>query len=81
MQTADWLWTIVFRVRKQRDYCCHVLICINENNTPQSASLITQFLAISKKWLTCNVRLSSYECTQEVAKHDAMKAAQSERVS
>ena len=28
MQTADWLRTIVFRVRKQRDYCCHVLICM-----------------------------------------------------
>ena len=28
MQTADWLWTIVFRVRKQWDYCCHVLICM-----------------------------------------------------
>ena len=27
MQTADWLRTIVFRVRKQWDYCCHVLIC------------------------------------------------------
>ena len=26
MQTADWLQTIVFRVRKQWDYCCHVLI-------------------------------------------------------
>ena len=28
MQTADWLRTIVFRVRKQWDYCCHVLICM-----------------------------------------------------
>ena len=28
MQTADWLRTIVFRVRKQWPYCCHVLICI-----------------------------------------------------
>ena len=27
MQTADWLRTIVFRVRKQWDYCCHILIC------------------------------------------------------
>ena len=27
MQAADWLRTIVFRVRKQWDYCCHVLIC------------------------------------------------------
>ena len=27
MQTADWLRTIVFRVRKQWDYCCHVIIC------------------------------------------------------
>ena len=26
MQTADWLQTIVFRVRKQWDYCCLVLI-------------------------------------------------------
>ena len=26
MQTADRLRTIVFRVRKQWDYCCHVLI-------------------------------------------------------
>ena len=26
MQTADWLRTIVFGVRKQWDYCCHVLI-------------------------------------------------------
>ena len=26
MQTADWLRTVVFRVRKQWDYCCHVLI-------------------------------------------------------
>ena len=28
MQTADWLRTIVFRVRKQCEYCCHVLICM-----------------------------------------------------
>ena len=28
MQTADWLRTIVFRVRKQWDYFCHVLICM-----------------------------------------------------
>ena len=28
MQTADWLKTIVFRVRKQCEYCCHVLICM-----------------------------------------------------
>ena len=27
MKTADWLLTIVFRVRKQWHYCCHVLIC------------------------------------------------------
>ena len=27
MQTADWLWTTVFRVEKQWGYCCHVLIC------------------------------------------------------
>ena len=26
MQTADWLQTIVFRVRKQWDHCCLVLI-------------------------------------------------------
>ena len=26
MQTADWLRAIVFRVRKQWHYCCHVLI-------------------------------------------------------
>ena len=28
MQTADWLWTIVFRVEKQWGYRCHVLICM-----------------------------------------------------
>ena len=28
MQTTDWLRTIVFRVRKQWDYFCHVLICM-----------------------------------------------------
>ena len=28
MQTSDQLRTIVFRVRKQWDYCCHVLICM-----------------------------------------------------
>ena len=28
MQTADCLRTIVFRVRKQWDYYCHLLICI-----------------------------------------------------
>ena len=28
MQTVDWLWTIVFRVRKQWDHCCHKLICM-----------------------------------------------------
>ena len=28
MQTADWLWTTVFRVRIQWDYCCFVLICM-----------------------------------------------------
>ena len=27
MWTADWLWTIVFRVRKQWDYC-YILICM-----------------------------------------------------
>ena len=26
--TVDCLWTIVFRVRKQWDYCCHILICM-----------------------------------------------------
>ena len=28
MQTVDWLRTIVVKVRKQWDYCCHVLICM-----------------------------------------------------
>ena len=29
MQTADWLQTIiVFRIRQQWDYCCHLLICM-----------------------------------------------------
>ena len=28
MQTVDCLWTIVFRVRKQWNYCCHILICM-----------------------------------------------------
>lgn len=28
MQTKDWLQTIVFSVRKQWDYFCHVLICM-----------------------------------------------------
>ena len=28
MQPADFLWTIVFRVRKQWDNCCHILICM-----------------------------------------------------
>ena len=28
MQTVDWLWTIVFRVRKQWYHSCHVLICM-----------------------------------------------------
>ena len=28
MQTVDWLWTIVCRVRKQWHYCCHKLICM-----------------------------------------------------
>ena len=28
MQTADWLQTIVYRVRKQWHYCCHELICM-----------------------------------------------------
>ena len=28
MQSADWLQTIVFRVRKQWDYFCQVLICM-----------------------------------------------------
>ena len=28
MQTVNWLRTIVFRVRKQWDYCCHILICM-----------------------------------------------------
>ena len=28
VQTADWLRTIVFRARKQWDYCSHVHICM-----------------------------------------------------
>ena len=28
MQTADWLQTIVFRVRKQWDHFCHIPICM-----------------------------------------------------
>ena len=28
MQTVDQLRTIVFRVIKQWDYCCHALICV-----------------------------------------------------
>ena len=53
MKTVDWLWTIVFRVRKQWDYCCHVLICmvkaafsltdVNYNISDQSPVLYPTF--------------------------------------
>ena len=39
MQTASRLRTIVFRVRKQWHYCCHVLICMVKNNSPQSSKV------------------------------------------
>ena len=41
MQTADWLWTTVFRVRIQWDYCCFVLICMVKTVVRSLRSILT----------------------------------------
>ena len=41
IQTADWLQTIVFRVRKQWDYCC--LVPISMLKTMVCSSLQSAF--------------------------------------
>ena len=43
MHTADWLRTIVFRVRKQWDYCCHVLICMVKTIVRSLRFTLTEF--------------------------------------
>ena len=41
MQTADWLRTIVFRVRKHRDYWCHLLICMVKTRVRSLCFILT----------------------------------------
>lgn len=52
MQTADWLRTIVFRVRKQWDYCCLVPICMLK--TMVCSSLLFD---LTKEQMVCFVLL------------------------
>ena len=56
MKTVDWLWTIVFTVRKQWDYCCHVLICMVK-------TLIRKLRFPWPMWITTS-RIKVQSCTR-----------------
>ena len=59
MQTADWLRTIVFRVRKQWDYCCHVLICMVKTIVRSLRFTLTGLIIIPNS-LILSVNVSTY---------------------
>ena len=55
MQTVDWLWTIVFRVRKQWHYCCYELICM-----VKTIICSLRFTMTSKR-VSTSIHLKSFE--------------------
>ena len=46
MQTVHFLRTIFFKVRKQWDYCCHVLICMVKTIVRRLCFTLTDYIII-----------------------------------